>query len=249
MNICRADWMYMVPPAFAYYAIDSNQPQVMVETLKQCEQYREVLQANITDPWKGVWHHIVGPQSPELGLWSTGNAWAVGGMSRVLATIHKAPKGILEPAFVDEASGKLVQFIKEILDGALASPRDDNLLRNYLNDTTTGHGFGEISGTTLMASVSYRLAVLLPEQFGSKYVEFADDVLKTIAGKDKDGKPHVTSTGVVTPAVNPLGWGDVEPWTTGSPEGNNFVVLLYAAWRDCIQANHCAEDGGLKNPY
>ncbi|KAJ7132463.1 hypothetical protein C8R44DRAFT_731133 [Mycena epipterygia] len=57
-----------------------------------------------------------------------------------------------------------------------------------------------------------------------------------LGGVDAAGNPHVTSEGIVTPAVNPLGWSDTAPWTAGSPEGNNFVVLMYAAWRDCIYA-------------
>ncbi|KAK1221322.1 hypothetical protein PQX77_015869 [Marasmius sp. AFHP31] len=241
-----SDWMYMLPPALAYYAVDTHNSALLREAVDQCGLQRQALQANLSDsvPYKGVWEHIVGPQSPEHGLWSTGNAWAVGGMSRVLATIMKAPRE-LTAGWCDEAVNNLSTWIKEILDGALASPPDDGLLRNYLNDTETAHGFGEISGTSLMAAVSYRMAVLLPDTFGEKYITWADEVIKTLAGTDRNGNPHVVeATGVVTPAVNPLGWLDTDPWTSGSPEGNNFVVLMYAAWRDCIKAGVCSHYGG-----
>ncbi|KAJ8073391.1 hypothetical protein PM082_011666 [Marasmius tenuissimus] len=240
-----SDWMYMLPPALAYYAVDTHDSDLLRESVDQCGYQRQALQANLSDsvPYKGVWEHIVGPQSPEHGLWSTGNGWAVGGMSRVLATIMKAPTE-LTAGWCDEAVDNLSTWIKEILDGALASPPDDGLLRNYLNDTETAHGFGEISGTSLMAAVSYRMAVLLPDTFGEKYITWADEVIKTLAGTDRNGNPHVVeATGVVTPAVNPLGWLDTDPWTSGSPEGNNFVVLLYAAWRDCIKAGVCSRYG------
>lgn len=36
--------------------------------------------------------------------------------------------------------------------------------------------------------------------------------------------------GIVAPAVNPLGWGDTTPDTSGSPEGQAFAVLLHAAY-------------------
>ena len=165
-------------------------------------------------------------------------------MARVLATVMKAPSELTN-GWLDDAVSRLTQYIKEILDGAIGSPHDDGLLRNYLNDTTTAHGFGEISGTTLLAGVVYRMTVLQPQTFGEKYVLWADQVIETIAGNDRLGNPHVTENGTVTPAVNPLGWGDTDPWTTGSPEGQNFVLLMYVAWRDCILAGVCAKNGGL----
>ena len=100
---------------------------------------------------------------------------------------------------------------------------DDGLLRNYLNDTTW---FGEVSGSGLLAAVTYRMAKSDPETFGSSYVKWAGALQTAVAA-------HVDSfTGIASPAVNPLGWGDRKPFTTGSPEGESFAVLLYAAFRD-----------------
>ncbi|ESK86698.1 hypothetical protein Moror_10945 [Moniliophthora roreri MCA 2997] len=241
-----SDWMYMAPPFLAYYAVDCLDEDLLKEAVRQCGLQRQVLQANLSDStsYKGVWHHIIGPQSYEPGLWSTGNAWSAGGMTRVLATIMKAPSELTN-GWLDDAVSTLTFYIKEILDGAIGSPHDDCLLRNYLNDTTTAHGFGEISGTSLLAAVAYRMAVLQPSTFGEEYVLWADKVIETLAGDDAYGDPHVTANGTVTPAVNPLGWGDTKPWTAGSPEGQNFVLLMYVAWRDCIQAGVCARHGGL----
>lgn len=53
---------------------------------------------------------------------------------------------------------------------------------------------------------------------------------------------HVDKIGIASPAVNPLVWGDRTPYTKGSPEGQSFLVLLYAAWRDCVEASVCSSD-------
>ncbi|KAJ7124655.1 Six-hairpin glycosidase-like protein [Mycena crocata] len=243
-----ADFMYMAPPFIAYYAADTKNASLLEIAYRQAGLQRQVLLfgSNSSTPspvgsssTNGLWHHIVGPQSAEPGLWSTGNGWSAMGMARILATVLKAPVAANAPWRAD-AVADLTSWIKEIVDGARTAPLDDGLLRNYLNDTTTAHGFGEISGSTMLAAVAYRMAVLAPKAFpASTYVAWADGIRAEIGGTDAAGNPRITSEGVATPAVNPLGWGDTAPWTTGSPEGNNFVVLMYAAWRDCIYAGLC----------
>ncbi|KAK0200675.1 hypothetical protein DFS33DRAFT_1265762 [Desarmillaria ectypa] len=235
------DFLYMAPPFIAYYAADTSNVSLLHESYKQCGLYREVLQAtNISsESYDGVWMHIIGPQSQDVGLWSTGNGWAAGGMARVLATIMKAPVATLA-SWRQEAIDNLTEWIKEIVDGVIGSPIIGGLARNYLDDVwEDGHGFGEISGTSMIASVIYRMAVLQPNLFNQTYVLWADQVRATLAGNDTEGNPHIITNGTVTPAVNPLGWGDTKPWTAGSPEGQCFVVLMYAAWRDCVYAGKC----------
>lgn len=228
--------MYMAPPFLAYYAADANNGSLLMLSVQQCTFYHQILVSNNTSK---NWAHIVGPESQDLGLWSTGNGWAAGGMARVLATLLKAPLAqAIDAAWCAQAIGDLSGMIKEILDGAMDSPAEGGLLRNYLDDTTTGHGFPEISGSTMLAAVAYRMAVLQPDMFGSSYVGWADGVRKTLGGNN-----HVTNDGVVTPAVNPLNWQDTTPFTRGSPEGQAFVVLMYAAWRDCVDAGKCSADG------
>jgi hypothetical protein len=131
-----------------------------------------------------------------------------------------------------------VNAIREILDASMRVPADGGLLRNYLDDTTW---FGETSGSALLASVAYRLATLsssssllgastLSTTVHQKYLQWAEQIRKTLR---RDG--HITR-GIATPAINPLGWGDRQKFTKGSPEGQNFVILMYAAWRDCVKA-------------
>ncbi|KAG6831117.1 hypothetical protein H0H87_006142 [Tephrocybe sp. NHM501043] len=234
-----ADFMYMAPPFLAYYAADISNVTLLHESVKQCGYYREVLQSNTTAAYKGVWEHIIGPQSQDTGIWSTGNAWAAAGMVRVLATVMRAPIAA-SATWKEDAVKDLTTWIMEILDGATASTLDGGLLRNYLNENDTGgHGFGEISGSSMLASVAYRMAVLQPQACGQKYINWADGIRGVLGGKDDNGKPHITEDGVATPAVNPLAWKDTKPFTTGSPEGQGFVVLMYSAWRDCILASIC----------
>ncbi|KAL1718315.1 hypothetical protein EV715DRAFT_201217 [Schizophyllum commune] len=244
-DVAELCFMYMAPPFLAYYAADRQDEKLLRESVDQCSHYREVLQSNSTTTT--VWAHIVGPQSADPGLWSTGNGWAAAGATRVLATVLKSDLGN-KVAWKDEAVNTLTTLIKEIVDGAMAMPEDDGLLRNYLNDTTTEHGFGEISGSSLLAAVTYRMAVLQPQVFGAEYIAWAEAVRTTLGGKDAVGQPHITTNGTVTPAVNPLGWTDTAPFTAGSPEGNNFVVLLYAAWRDCIDAGICQKPDASAPP-
>ncbi|KAF9554667.1 hypothetical protein CPC08DRAFT_744441 [Agrocybe pediades] len=263
-----ADFIYMAPPFLAYYGAGTNNASVLFEAVNQCLLYRDILIANTTsDPTmpispptthssdaSGLWTHIMGPVNDDPGIWSTGNAWAAAGTMRVLATLIKAPgflftshgsdtnqaliNGRLTNAWKRNAISSLVGVITDILDGAMrvqADPEQDGLLRNYLDDATW---FGETSGSTLLASVAYRLATLSSSSFPpllsrasqQKYIAFAEGIRRAL------GEDHITSNGTATPAVNPLGWGDRNPYTAGSPEGQNFVILMYAAWRDCVRA-------------
>ncbi|ESK86686.1 hypothetical protein Moror_10933 [Moniliophthora roreri MCA 2997] len=247
-----ADFMYMVPPFMAYYAVDTDNSTLLQDTVTLCANYRQVLKANLpaTISYAGLWKHIVGPQSADHGLWATGNGWAAGGMARVLATVIKAPSN-LTAGWGDQSVVRLTTWIKEIIDGAMGAPMDDGLLRNYLDNTSgDGHGFGEISGSAILASVVYRMTVLQPDTFGdNKYLSWADGIRNTISRNDKQGNPRVTIEGIVMPAVNPLGWLDKNPFTTGSPEGQAFVVLMYSAWRDCVHQARCKLDVNLSKKH
>jgi rhamnogalacturonyl hydrolase YesR len=235
----RADFMYMVPPFLAFYAADQSNETLLLESVHQCGYYREVLQSNTTASYKGAWEHIIGPDSQDLGIWSTGNAWAAGGMTRVLATVMRAPVA-QNASWTEGAISNLTTWIKEIVDGAMGSSLDAGLLRNYFDDMDpAAHGFGEISGSSMLAAVVYRMAALRPDVWNDSYISWADGIRKVLGGNDAAGNPHVTADGIVTPAVNPLAWLDTTPHTTGSPEGQAFVTLMYAAWRDCVLVGSC----------
>ncbi|KAM6492136.1 family 88 glycosyl hydrolase [Amanita muscaria] len=241
-----ADFVYMAPPFIAYYGAAHDDISLLHEAVNQVANYQQVLLANRTSQAQiGSWVHIVGPQSADPGLWSTGNAWAAAGMLRVLATIQKAPVARQDPVWLNKSVRQMSFYIQQILDAAIRSPAKDGLLINYWNDGSNkdGRGYGEISGTSMLAAVAYRMATLkfagLPDVKIRQYISWADNMRKIVGGLDSKGNPHITANGIATPAVNPLNWYDTKPFTTGSPEGNNFVVLMYAAWRDCVNAGIC----------
>lgn len=193
----------------------------MAETVRQCGLQRDVLKSSGTLSWR----HIIGPQSGDSGLWATGNGWAAYGMARVLNTVQKW-SGSLS---MTSQAAQLKGWIKEILDGAMSSGLQNGLLRNYLDDTSW---FGEISGTALLSAVAYRMAVNDPEMFPQKYITWAD--------KNRNALSSHGAGGVFSPAVDPYDWHSRTEHTTGSPEGQAFMVYLYAAYRDCVNARVCA---------
>ncbi|KAI1472061.1 uncharacterized protein F4812DRAFT_456158 [Daldinia caldariorum] len=218
-----ADFIYMAPPTLAYWAIQTDDAGLLATALQQCILYRDVLgvPANAKSA-AGLWHHIVGPQSQDLGIWSTGNAWAAAGMSRVLATATKSRHS--GDTKVKSGIAQVKDIVKAILDGAIARDNaepGEPLLGNYLNDTTW---FGELSGTTLLTATAYRMARLEPREFGPRYTEWADSKREVIMKK-------ISSDGLLSPVVNPLNWGDRTP-RKESPEAQSFAILMLAAHRD-----------------
>ena len=195
----------------------------MAEVVTQCGLQRDVLKGSDLN-----WRHIIGPQSQDTGLWSTGNGWAGYGMVRVLHTLQKWSGS---SSMTSQAS-QLKGWIKEILDGALLSGFDGGLLHNYLNDNSW---FGEISGTALLSAVAYRMAVNDPGTFGQQYINWADTNRKALAQHQSAG-----SEGIFSPAVDPYNWLDRTEYKSGSPEGQAFSVYLYTAYRDCVGAGVCA---------
>ena len=234
--------MYMFPPCIAVVAVDTKNQTLLRESVRQIELYREILQNKAEGPTRGAWRHIEGPESRDTGIWATGNAWIAGGMARTLSTIVKSPFFKADPQRWTTSVDSLTQYIKEIVDATMRASSDDGLVRNYMDQPNGPKGFGEIAGSSLLAAVVCRMAVLRPDVFGTPYLLWADRIRAKLAAKDRNGNPHITNQGVVTPAVNPLDWNDPNPVRNGSPEGQAFVVLLYSAWRDCILSDVCAFD-------
>ncbi|PTB38295.1 hypothetical protein M441DRAFT_146339 [Trichoderma asperellum CBS 433.97] len=220
-----ADNMAMSFPFLAYLAVEQDDTSLMSVTVQQCGLQRAVLKGNNLS-----WQHIIGPQSQDTGLWSTSNGWAGYGMVRVLHTLQKWSGSA---SMISQAT-QLKGWIKEILDGAMQSSLDDGLLRNYLNDSSW---FGEISGTSVLSAVAYRMAVNDPDMFPQSYITWADTNRKSLAKKQN-------SEGIFSPAINPYDWHDRTQFTTGSPEGQAFTVYLYTAYRDCVNAKICQTPTG-----
>lgn len=230
-----ADNVFMTPPFLAYSAVAANNLTLLRQAVNQCTLYRQVLQANTTSSWKGLWTHIVGPQSQTLGIWATGNGWAALGMVRVLATI----KNWRTSSSWSTEQGQLTQYIMEIINGARNVPVDPQtgFYRNYIvggadsqNDTSVVW-FGDGAGTAALAASALRLAVIQPS-LSSQLISFAKPLLTALA-------KHTDKNGLLAPTVDPLDWYTTKPFTSGSPEGQSFISMAGAAWRDCVSANVC----------
>jgi rhamnogalacturonyl hydrolase YesR len=108
-----SDFIYMAPPFIAYYGAlrGGSAGQGLLQTAyDQVRLYREVL----FDADVGLWRHIALGKGTDLTHWATGNAWAVAGMLRVLATIQQSFAADL---MVSEQT-HLVQWVRETLNGA-----------------------------------------------------------------------------------------------------------------------------------
>lgn len=59
-------------------------------------------------------------------------------------------------------------------------------------------------------------------------LDWADQSLAAVAA-------HVNKTGIAVPAVK-----DRAPCTDGTAEGQSFLLMLYASYRDCVLKGTCA---------
>jgi rhamnogalacturonyl hydrolase YesR len=102
----------MAPPFIAYYGAlhGGNQGHALLQTAyDQVRLYREVL----FDADVGLWRHIALGNGIDPTHWATGNAWAVAGALRVLATIQQS----FAAELMISQQTHLLQWVRETLDG------------------------------------------------------------------------------------------------------------------------------------
>ncbi|EXJ59084.1 hypothetical protein A1O7_06515 [Cladophialophora yegresii CBS 114405] len=244
------DFIYMVPPFLAYHGVATQDLRFLDMAVLQCQLYDHVLRTGIElengETCRGLWRHIVSdPPDLELGVccsdpdvWLTSNAWAVAGMTRVLATILKwkpppnSPVGQTEyDKFKANSRVVLADLIASMLQCTMAQAEDEGsgLLKNYLDGSShrsAAWAYGDAAGTALMASAMYRLAVLLPETYGgSNAMEWAERNRRAVAR-------HVHSGGRVSPVAD-VGHVPSKSPVSQTSEGQSMVLLMYSAWRAC----------------
>ncbi|PIL32528.1 hypothetical protein GSI_05231 [Ganoderma sinense ZZ0214-1] len=272
-----SDFVYMVPPFLAYYGV-LNQNQSLVQlAYDQCRLYRQAL---VDEDAGGMWRHIAG-NSSDNGHWTTGNGWAAAGMLRVLGTIQHSQYS----KKMKNQAKDLVGWVSEIHNGMYPHLQTTSLFKNYADDSAS---FDEASGTALLASTVYRLALLagvhthLPlaekcrtalsapnnstttssassSSASSASSSSASSASSSSASSSASASAsassqnssasttstssapissmtaptstllHFTTDGWLQPVVNPL---NVGVQGEHSPEGQAFVVEMYAAWRD-----------------
>ena len=250
------DFIYMVPPFLAYYGVATQDLHFLKEAVHQCQLYNDVLKIDVVletgDICRGLWRHIVSdPMTLPTGIccsdpevWLTSNAWAVAGMTRVLATIVKwqpPPDGGVAwsdyAKFADAAKDALVEIITSMLTCVVRQARDpeSSLVKNYLDgplSRSAEYAFGDTAGTALMSATVYRLAVLDPTTFARPDLLNWADVNWRVVSKHID---HKGTAGPVADVSNVPSKGPVRQ----TSEGQSMVLLMYSARRDCVRAGLC----------
>ena len=228
-----ADGISMFPPFLAFYGMATKNLTVVRESVRQIELYRDVLR-RVNGKGEGLWRHSVGPSDmADPGAWSTSNGWAAYGMMRVRATVAGWEKSRIAMGKEIEA---LDSYVLEILEAAIRIDDDESgMLRNYLASSTWK---GEGAGTTLLTAAAYRMVMLMePSPRRRQLLQWADRKRRIVAA-------HVNHDGIILPIVNPYGHNQELPLEGGSPEAEAFLLLMGAAWRDCVCAGVCERHAG-----
>ncbi|KDN46716.1 hypothetical protein RSAG8_04096, partial [Rhizoctonia solani AG-8 WAC10335] len=221
-----SDYIYMVPPFFAYYGASTSNRTLVAEAYNQLRLYRDVL----LDKPTGLWQHIRQGSFEDLGFWSTGNGWAAMGIMRVAATIRAA-------GYANEFTSELKDFGKwtgEILDGMWPLLTEEGLFYNYVDNSKT---FLDGASTALMAACTYRAAIMFNN---TKYIEQAEKVYGIIGGTDDNS---TTSSSTPGPARKYR----AVPQGQHSAEGQAFVLMMYTARNDYLAAQKLKVGGGAAN--
>ncbi|MCJ1434313.1 hypothetical protein MMC27_003680 [Xylographa pallens] len=239
-----SDFVYMAPPFLAHHAVATADPSLLHDAIQQCLLYGAALQRNTPGtPFHGLWAHILAPDAEpadqDPALWLTGNAWAAMGMARVLAVVRKwGPSRAWRTwqAALEESIMVTLRGVVEAQTRAGYRPAVPHagLLRNYLDKEDAS---GDAAGTALMAAVVYRMAVLVPERVDQGLVERAD------VWREAVGRCVKPEDGLVVPVANIVVWQERDVFWRGSSEGQSFVVMMVAAWRDYLEWKEGAGEG------
>ncbi|ODN76408.1 hypothetical protein L198_08092 [Cryptococcus wingfieldii CBS 7118] len=205
-----ADSAYMVPPFLAYYASLHSNLTLLRTAYDQISLYRDALQQD-----NMLWNHIEGGSGTTDAMdWATGNAWAMAGMLRVWATFYWSGfRDQLESQMSD-----LEDWIDEIFVATTPYITSNGILRNYITDNSS---FEDTSASALYAAVGLRLSTL---NISSTHLNTSLTLLSSASS-------YVNSSGFLTQTVNPLDFSH-QATDSGSPEGQAFVVMAYAAHKD-----------------
>ncbi|EKM58181.1 uncharacterized protein PHACADRAFT_159260 [Phanerochaete carnosa HHB-10118-sp] len=206
-----SDFVYMVPPFLAYYGVATGNYSIAYEAYNQIKQYRDYLRDSET----GLWRHMVLGYSCDEGYWATGNAWAAGGIVRVLAIFAPSQYNLAQWAYAIQSA---------LGDHLVTTPA---LLHNYADDAST---FLDAASSALFAAFAYRLDVLLHSNV-LPLAHFTDDMtlMPVVNG-------HNFPVELLLPpnATNIAAGGGIAT----SYEAQGFVINLHAAYRDWAAASN-----------
>ncbi|KAH9979414.1 hypothetical protein BGW80DRAFT_1472334 [Lactifluus volemus] len=163
----------------------------------------------------GLWRHIVlGWGGTDLGI---GNGWAAAGMLRVLGTLNRS-------------STHLENWVTEIHRAMYPYLQSNGLFKNYVD---VNGNFDDASSSALLAST--------PLHPPSRTYPPRPLFFHFHLDRGLFNTPHFTSDGWLTPVVDP---DEISKEGAESPEGEAFVLMLYAAWRDWAEVMGNSTNGG-----
>lgn len=264
-----ADSVFMVPPFLAAYAVARQDDRWLWEAVEQIKAYNQVLSVRTSNPTgneqshtgknnsvrstSGLWKHIVstprelgeGVCCHDEGLWLTGNAWVLAGVVRVLSVIERwvqvsatGTKAAGAQMRSDQRRQEAGKVLKDIANSMLWSlrptkPCEGRLLTNYLDLSRSENNaslFREAAGSALIVSSIYRLAQI-EGLADSGMLTWADELYNAVAAHiDRQGILNPVTTVNEIPAHNAV---------AGTSEGQSFVIMMYAARRDCAKMGLC----------
>ncbi|KAJ3867658.1 Six-hairpin glycosidase [Lentinula novae-zelandiae] len=247
-----ADFIYMAPPFIAYYGAlqaGDNESYLLQTAYEQISLYRDVLRDD-----DGLWRHValgswedttyvfepfrsmnvsksttVTGQPVPIPVHSiiyadthdfiSGNGWAAAGMLRVLETLNHSS---MATDFADQTAN-LTQWIQEILSSSWQYQLENGTLLNTIDDSNS---FADSSGTALLASVTYRMAVFTND---TSLIPNADKAFQLV-------ESNIDGDGWLRDTVDPETFDSPSAADSASPEGQAFVLLLQAAYSDYAEA-------------
>ncbi|KAJ3998634.1 Six-hairpin glycosidase [Lentinula boryana] len=212
-----ADFIYMAPPFIAYYGAlqgGDNGTSLLQTAFEQISLYRDVLRDD-----DGLWRHVALGSWEDSTHWATGNGWAAAGMLRVLETLDHSSVA----SDFAEQSASLAQWIQEIISTAWQYQAENGTLLNTIDDPTS---FPDSSGTALLASVTYRMAVYSND---TSLIPYADKAFQVIGDS-------IDENGWLRNTVDPETFDTPSAASSASPEGQAFVLLLQAAYTEYAQS-------------
>jgi len=190
------DSLYMAPPCLAVAGCHA-------EAVEQIEGFRRLL----WDPQKKLFHQIWDDDTQDFfrpAFWGVGNGWAAAGMLRVAATL---------PPEMAAEKGRLIGYLKEVIDGCLACQRPDGLFHDFLDDPST---FVETNTAQIIAYSIYR--AIASGWLEKSYLAHADTMRAAARRKVDD---YGIVQGVCgSPTFDYQGY---------APEGQAFFLLMETA--------------------
>lgn len=208
----------------------------MKEGYNQLSYYRDILydwDANLLK------HILLGNGGQDEKHWGTGNGWFVNGALRVVRIIQlsnfaanlQSEQNDLIQWSADVSHSKKLTYEQladigclQILNSVWNNQQSSGAILNYIDSPRSSSSFPDASSTALLAASTFRLAALT---FGSSSAPSVNVAAASAARAWVISQ--VGDDGWLGSVVNPYNWHEEG---SKSPEGQSFVLMLEAAYRD-----------------